>query len=105
MKSLKCAFDIHKWTEDKAGMENVCERCGIKMHEQGIRIKESYWYGTLRFFRSFALHPLCDYITVLDKRQGIFPDNKVIARTFLLRMLILVSVIKTIIDIGVSGFG
>ncbi len=52
MKSLKCAFDIHKWTEDKAGMENVCERCGIPFHEYARRNSGSVWFCSLKVIRS-----------------------------------------------------
>lgn len=48
MKSLKCAFDIHKWIEDKVAMENVCERCGISYHKYAKRRSGSVWFCSLR---------------------------------------------------------
>jgi len=69
MESLKCKFDIHKWKEDKASMEDVCERCRISYPNYARRNSGSVWFCSLRVIRS-SLSRLWIWLRGPDKKYS-----------------------------------
>lgn len=55
--SVWCAFDSHKWKVSEDGMENTCERCGIKFHYYAKRQRdyEEPWFRFLVSLRKIKI--------------------------------------------------